>query len=77
MLLQEQLGVVAYIKQPGPWDLPQRDEPLEWLAWKINKADAQGSQSAIRNLDSPLRGLLCGPTSPEKEQQFGNCLNYM
>lgn len=43
----------------APWDLHQKDEPIERLAWITNGADVRKSQSAIDNWDSLLREGSC------------------
>lgn len=41
------------------WDLHQKDEPIEHLAWITNGADVRESQSAIENWGSLLREGSC------------------
>ena len=42
-----------------PWDLHQKDEPMEHLAWITNGTDVRKSQDAIGNWNSPHREASC------------------
>lgn len=40
---------MPYIRQPNPWDLQWRDEPLKYLALETNGPHVQKTQKAIGN----------------------------
>lgn len=48
-LLQRSKVLVPRTNPKGPWDLHQRDKPLDDLVWKTNRADDCGCLSATGN----------------------------
>jgi len=70
--------MMPHIEQSGLWDLHQKDELPEHLAWKTNGVDVQGFQSAIGTSITLLEVLhvVLLALRPKEKDQFGKCLNY-
>lgn len=50
------LSLVQHLSE-SPWDPHQRDEPPKTPVLEKQGADIQGTQNAIRNGESPFKGL--------------------
>lgn len=61
--------MVSHIGHPDLWELYQKDELSECLAWGTNQADVWKSQSAIRKLRFPSWRAEVWSQLPQTQQK--------